>query len=322
MLETMYGDVSAWVWAAFIAGVAALLVVDLVLVHRHPHVIGAREAAIQSAAWVALALGFGVLLLVWRGSEMAGEYYAGYLIEKSLSIDNVFVWALIFVHFAVPGEFQHRVLFWGIFGAIVMRAVFIFGGVALLDSFEWLIYVLGVFLLVSAVRLLLRDESRINPNRHPFGRFVRGWAPAIAQLDGPRFFIRHGAVIVATPLLAVLLLVETTDLVFAVDSVPAVLGVSRNEFVVFTSNVLAILGLRALYFLFTALGARFAYLQQGMAVVLGFVGVKMLLSSVVDVPVGLSLAVIAMILTVSVLSSIWVRRGEETWPAPAEPARG
>jgi tellurite resistance protein TerC len=309
------GAVPAWAWAAFVTAVVALLLVDVLLVHRRPHAIGVREAAVQSAGWIAIAVGFGVLLLVWRGPEIAGEYYSGYLIEKSLSVDNVFVWALIFVHFSVPAAYQHRVLFWGIFGALVMRTAFIFGGVALLESFEWLVYVLGVFLLLTAVRLVLRDDSRMNPNRHPLGRFVRGWGPAIADLDGPRFLARHRGRLVVTPLLAVLLLVETTDLVFAVDSVPAVLGVSRDEFVVFTSNVLAILGLRALYFLLAALGARFAYLQQGMAVILGFVGVKMLLSGVVEVPVGMSLAVIAVILTVSVLSSVRVRRGEEVWPA-------
>jgi tellurite resistance protein TerC len=306
--------VPLWAWLAFLVGVTVLLVLDLRLLHRHPHALSAREAGLQTAAWIALGLAFGVVVLVWLGVEAGGEYFSAYLIEESLSVDNVFVWALIFAHFAVPAAYQHRVLFWGIFGAIVLRGAFILGGVALFERFDWVIYVFGAFLLVTAARLVLRDDSKIDPNRHPIGRLVHEWRPSIPELPGPVFVVRRGARWVLTPLFAVLLLVETTDLVFAVDSIPAVLGVTQDRFIAFTSNICAILGLRAIYFLLAALEARFAYLQQGMAVILGFVGLKMLLSEVVAIPVGLSLAVIAMVLTVSVLSSLRVRPAEEVWP--------
>jgi tellurite resistance protein TerC len=306
--------VPVWAWLAFLVGVTILLVLDLRVLHRHPHALTVREAAVQSAGWIGLGLAFGIVVLMWRGVEAGGEYFSAYLIEESLSVDNVFVWALIFAHFAVPAAYQHRLLFWGIFGAIVLRGAFILGGVALFERFDWVIYVFGAFLLVTAVRIVVRDDSKLDPNRHPIGRLVREWRPSISELPGPVFVVRQGARWVLTPLFAVLLLVETTDLVFAVDSIPAVLGVTQDRFVAFTSNICAILGLRAIYFLLAALQARFAYLQQGMAVILGFVGLKMLLSGAIVIPVGVSLAVIAIVLAVSVLSSLRVHPGEEVWP--------
>ena len=315
----MGAAVPLWAWLAFLGGVTILLLLDLRLLHRHPHALSTHEAAVQSAGWIALGLAFGVVVLLWRGVEAGGEYFSAYLIEESLSVDNVFVWALIFAHFAVPRAYQHRVLFWGIFGAIVLRGVFILGGVALFERFDWVIYVFGAFLLVTAVRLVVRDDSKLDPNRHPFGRLVHEWRPSISELPGPVFVVRRGVRWVLTPLFAVLLLVETTDLVFAVDSIPAVLGVTQDRFVAFTSNICAILGLRAIYFLFAALQARFAYLQEGMAVILGFVGLKMLLSGLIAIPVGLSLGVIAIVLAVSVLSSLRVRPGEEIWPDGTAP---
>jgi len=301
-------ETPVWIWAAFVAGILALLTVDLVLVQRRPHGLGAREAGVQTAYWIGLGVAFAGLVFAWRGGEAAGEYLSGYLIEKSLSADNVFVWALIFAHFSVPLAFQHRALFWGVMGALVMRGLFIFGGVTLLDRFDWVIYVFGAFLLLTAVRLVSRDDGKIDPNRHPLGRFIRERQVSMGELDEPRFLVRREGRIVATALFGVLLLIETTDLVFAVDSIPAVLAVSRDPFIVFSSNVFAILGLRAMYFLLAALNARFANLQQGMAVVLGFVGVKMLLTDVVHIPVGISLAVIATVLTVSMLSSLRSRQ--------------
>lgn len=308
-----------WVWPAFVAGIAALLAIDLLVVHRDPRPIGLRDAALQSAAWIALGLGFTLVILAWRGGTPAGQYLTGYLIEESLSSDNVFAWALIFAAFAVPREYQHRVLFWGIFGAVVLRGTFILGGVALIDRFEWLIPVLGGLLLVTAARLVIFDNSRLDPERNPFGRLFRRLVPTTTDLRGSRLLVRENGVWLATPLLSVLVLIETTDVVFAVDSVPAVLGVSHDAFIVFSSNVMAILGLRALYFLFGAAQARFTHLQQGMAVILGFVGIKMLVSSIVEVPVGMSLGVIALVLVVSMLSSLRVTPGEETWPGVEPP---
>jgi tellurite resistance protein TerC len=307
--------VALWIWLAFLAGVSVLLAVDVILVHRRPHAVGLREAGIQSAVWIGIGLGFALVVLAWQGPTPAGEYLSGYLIEKSLSSDNVFAWALIFTAFAIPREYQHRVLFWGVVGAVVMRGAFILGGVALVERFDWLLPVLGAFLLVGAARLLVLDNSRLDPERNPFGRLFRRVVPTTPELHGARFHVREHGVWMATPLLAVLVLIETTDIVFAVDSVPAVLGVSDDAFIIFSSNVLAILGLRALYFLFGAMQARFSHLQQGMAVILAFVGCKMLLTNVVEVPVGVSLVVIAVVLAVSVLSSLRVSPGEEVWPS-------
>jgi TerC family integral membrane protein len=306
--------VPTWTWVAFAAGITVLLVLDLRVLHRHPHALGVREAALQSAGWITLGLAFGVVVLAWRGSTLGGEYFSAYLIEESLSIDNVFAWALILAHFAVPPAFQHRVLFWGILGAIVLRVVFILGGVSLLECFDWIVYVFGAFLLVTAARLVFRDDSKLDPNRHPIGRLVHAWKPPISELSAPSFVLRRGGRAVLTPLFAVLLLVATTDVIFAVDSIPAVLGVTQDRFVAVTSNVFAVLGLRALFFLLAALQARFSYLQQGMAVILGLVGTKMLLSGVVEIPVGLSIAAILIVLGVSVLSSLRVHPGEEVWP--------
>ena len=297
-------DVPVWVWVAFTALVAALLLVDLLLVHRTAHVITTREAAIESAVWIAISLVFGLVVLVWQGGDAAGEYYAGYLIEKSLSIDNVFVWALIMSYFAVPQQFQFRVLFWGIFGALVLRAIFIFGGVALLERFSWIIYIFGAFLLYTAVKLLRPSHEEVHPEDNPLLKLVNKVVPSTTQYDGQKLFTLVNGKRLATPLLAVLIVVESSDVVFAVDSIPAILAVSREEFIVFSSNAFAILGLRALYFLLADLRNRFRYLQQGLAVVLAFVGVKMLISEAYHLPTFASLGVIALVLTVAIVASI------------------
>lgn len=297
-------DVPLWVWVAFTALVVALLLVDLLLIHRTAHVITTREAAIESAIWIALSLVFGLVILAWQGGAAAGEYYAGYLIEKSLSIDNVFVWALIMSYFAVPQKFQFRVLFWGIFGALVLRAIFIFGGVAILERFSWVIYIFGAFLLYTAVKLLRSGDEEVHPDDNPILRLVNKAIPSTTTYDGQKLFTHIDGKRLATPLLAVLIVVESSDVVFAVDSIPAILAVSREEFIVFSSNAFAILGLRALYFLLADLRNRFRYLQQGLAVVLAFVGVKMLISEVYHLPTYLSLGVIAVVLTVAIVASI------------------
>ena len=303
-------DVPLWVWGALVATLAVLLVADLLLVHRTAHAITFKEAAIESAVWISLGLAFGVVLLVWQGSGAAGEYLAGYLIEKSLSVDNVFVWAVIFSYFGVPPKYQFRVLFWGIFGALVLRAVFIFSGVALIERFDWILYVFGAFLVVTAVRIARHDESEIHPDKNPVLRLVRRIVPSTNEYDGQRLFTMRNGRRLATPLFAVLVLIETTDVVFAVDSIPAILAVSREQFIVFASNAFAILGLRALYFCLAGMRDRFRYLNVGLGVILGFVGIKMLVSGVFHFPTWASLAVIVSVLTVTIVASLRAERTE------------
>ena len=293
-----------WVWAAFAALVVVLLLVDLIVVHKDAHVVTTKEAAIESAVWISIGLAFGLVILLWQGGDAAGEYYAGYLIEKSLSIDNVFVWALVMSYFAVPQKYQFRVLFWGIFGALVLRAIFIFGGVAILERFSWVIYVFGAFLLFTAIRLLKPSHDDVHPEDNFILRMVNKVVPSTTEYDGQKLFTMKNGKRLATPLFAVLVVVESSDVIFAVDSIPAILAVSREEFIVFSSNAFAILGLRALYFLLADLRNRFRYLQQGLAVVLAFVGVKMLISEVYHLPTYLSLGVIAVVLAVAITLSI------------------
>lgn len=297
-------DVPLWAWGALVGTIAVLLIVDLLLVHRTPHVASFREAAVESAVWIALGVGFTFVVAAWAGSQAAGEYITGYLIEKSLSVDNVFVWAVLFSYFAVPREYQFRVLFWGIFGALVMRAMFIFAGVAALERFEWVLYVFGGFLLVTAVKIARHTDTEVHPERNPVLRLVRRVVPTTTDYDGQRMFTRRHGRLLATPLLVVLVLVETTDVVFAVDSVPAILAVSREPFIVFSSNAFAILGLRALYFLLAGMHGRFRYLNVGLGVILAYVGVKMLATELYHPPSWFSLAVIAAVLTVAIAASV------------------
>ena len=310
-------DVPLWIWAAFVALVAVLLIADLLLVHRTAHVISFKEAAIESSVWIAIGLSFTFVMLGWHGGQAAGEYLAGYLIEKSLSVDNVFVWAVIFSFFGVPREFQFRVLFWGIFGALVLRAIFIFAGVALIEQFDWVLYVFGAFLLYTAVRIARHEEAEVHPDRNIALRLVRRVVPSTNDYDGQKLFTRRNAKRLATPLFAVLILIETTDVVFAVDSIPAILAVSREQFIVFSSNAFAILGLRALYFLLAGAAGRFRYLNVGLGIILAFVGIKMLLTEVYHFPTWLSLVIIAGVLTVTIVASL---RAEARDPRPDEPA--
>ena len=297
-------DVPLWAWGAFVALVATLLVADLLLVHRTAHVITFKEAAIESAVWIAIGLSFTLVVLGWHGGQAAGEYLSGYLIEKSLSVDNVFVWAVIFSFFGVPREYQFRVLFWGIFGALVLRAIFIFAGVALIEQFEWILYVFGAFLLYTAVKIARHDEAEVHPENNIALKLVRKVVPSTSEYDGQKLFTRRTGRRLATPLFAVLILIETTDVVFAVDSIPAILAVSREQFIVFSSNAFAILGLRALYFCLAGMAGRFRYLNVGLGVILAFVGVKMLLTEVYHFPTWLSLAIIIGVLVVAVLASL------------------
>lgn len=301
-------DVPGWVWLALVGAIVVMLIVDLLLVHRTAHVITAKEATIESAVWISLGLAFGLVLLVWQGGQAGSEYYAGFLIEKSLSIDNVFVWAVIFSFFGVPREFQFRVLFWGIFGALVLRGIFIFAGVSLIERFDWVLYVFGAFLLYTAWKIAHHDESaQVDYNANPAIRLVRRAVPTTDRYDGQKLFTSQNGKRLATPLFAVLVLIEATDVVFAVDSVPAILAISREPFIVFAANAFAILGLRSLYFLLGGLQGKFRYLNVGLGVILAFVGVKMLLIGEpfeVHLPTYVSLGFIAVVLAIAILGSL------------------
>jgi tellurite resistance protein TerC len=297
-------EVAAWMWLAFLGLVAALLLADLFLFHREAHEISVREAAVTSALWIALGLSFSLAIWVFLGGAAAGQYLTGYVIEKSLSVDNVFVWAVILSYFAVPKAYQHRVLFWGVFGALVLRAVFIFAGVALLDAFDWMLFVFGAFLVVTAWRVARHDNEEIHPERNPVLKLMRRVVPVSSEYHGQRFWVKIDARRFATPLLVVLVLVEATDVVFAVDSIPAILAVTRSEFIVFTSNAFAILGLRALYFLLAGAADKLRYLNVGLGIILGFVGVKMIVSEWYHIPTLWSLGVIAVVLTITVSVSL------------------
>ncbi|MFM8303216.1 MAG: TerC family protein [Actinomycetota bacterium] len=297
-------QVDAWMWVAFLVLIAVLLLGDLVLFHREAHEISMREAGITSVFWIALGLSFSLAIWGLLGGPAAGQYLTGYVIEKSLSVDNVFVWAVILSYFAVPKAFQHRVLFWGVFGALVLRAVFIFAGVALLEAFGWMLYVFGAFLLFTAWRVATHDNQEIHPERNPVLRVMRRLIPVSSEYHGQKFWVKIDARRFATPLLVVLVLVEATDVVFAVDSIPAILAVTRSEFIVFTSNAFAILGLRALYFLLAGAADKLRYLNIGLGIILGYVGIKMLISDVYHMPTLISLGVIVAVLTVTVVVSL------------------
>jgi tellurite resistance protein TerC len=303
-------DVPIAVWVGFVALISCLLLFDLLLVHRTEHVISTKEAAIESAIWIALGVGFTGVMYLWHGGPAAGEYISGYLIEKSLSVDNVFVWALIMSYFAVPREYQFRVLFWGVFGALVLRFVFIFAGVELLDRFEWMLYVFGAFLLFTAWRILKQGDDEVHPDDNPVLKVVRRVVPSTTRYDGQNLFTRIDGKKLATPLLAVLIVIETSDVVFATDSIPAILAVSREQFIVFSSNAFAILGLRSLYFLLADLRDRFDYLQQGLAVILAFVGLKMIASDWYHIATWASLLFIALVLAISILVSWYFDKGD------------
>jgi tellurite resistance protein TerC len=302
-------SVPLWAWLAVLAAIVAMLAIDL-FAHRKAHVIGVKEAAGWSAFWVALGVGFGLLLFGIYGGEVAAQYYAGYVIEKSLAVDNVFVWAIIFSYFAVPREYQHRVLFYGVIGALVFRGAFIWAGSALIASFSWILYVFGAFLVLTGLKMLKSRNDHIDPERSLTLRLFRRWIPTTDDFVGQRFVIRQAGKWVATPLLAVLVLVEITDIVFAVDSIPAIFAVTQEPFLVFTANAFAILGLRAMYFLLADLIHRFVYLKLGLSIVLVWVGIKMLLLvDLYKIPTTLSLAVVLAIIAVSIGASLYRTRG-------------
>jgi tellurite resistance protein TerC len=306
-------DVGIWAWIGFLVLILFLLALDLFVFHKEAHEVSFREATKFSIFWISLGLAFGVVVYFWLGPQAGGEYLAGYLIEKSLSVDNIFVFALIFTYFGVPAMYQHRVLFWGILGALVFRALFIAGGAALLERFHFTIYVFGAFLVLTGIRMALHRDEEVHPERNPMLKLFRRVVPMTSEYHGQKFTVIDAGKRAATPLLAVLVLIETSDILFAVDSIPAIFAVTDDPFIVFTSNAFAILGLRALYFMLAGMIYRFVYLKIGLAVVLIYVGFKMLISTVYKIPIWTSLTFIAVAITVSIVASLRSTRG-----APAD----
>src|SRR5512147_1278257 len=301
---------SLWLWVGFNVFILVMLVLDLGVFHRKSHVVSLQESLAWTAVWVVLALAFNAGVWHYAGAQKALEFFTGYVIEKSLSVDNVFVFALLFSYFAVPAKYQHKVLFWGILGALVMRAIMIALGAALIAKFTWIIYVFGAFLILTGIKMVVKREEEIHPERNPVVRWFKKLMPVTADYREDRFFVRENGIRMATPLFLVLLLVEFSDLIFAVDSIPAIFAVTTDPFIVYTSNVFAILGLRSLYFALAGVMDKFHYLKIGLGAVLTFVGVKMLLAhTAYKIDTLVSLGVIACILAVSVfLSLLWPPR--------------
>ena len=306
-------SVPLWGWLAVLAVIVIMLLVDL-LAHRRAHVIEVREAAIWSAVWVALGVAFGGVVWAIYGADYGAQYFAGYVIEKSLAVDNVFVFAIMFSYFAVPREYQHRVLFYGVLGALVMRTLLIGAGATLIAEFSWILYVFGAFLVVTGWRMAVSRNSHSDPGNSRLVRVIRRVVPTTDDYHGQRFWIRQGGKWVATPLFTVLVLIEVTDVIFAVDSIPAIFAVTQESFLVITSNAFAILGLRSMYFLLADLIHRFVYLKLGLSAVLVWVGAKMLLLEVWKIPTLLSLGVVVLILTISVVASLRATRPTRTTP--------
>ncbi|HEU4578534.1 MAG TPA: TerC family protein [Polyangiaceae bacterium] len=304
-------------WAGFIGFVLALLAVDLGVFHKQSHEVSAKEAGIWSAVWVSLALAFAGGMWALSGPERALEFTTGYLIEKALAVDNIFVFVVLFSALSIPARYQHRVLFWGVMGALVMRAVFILIGGALLARFHWMLYVFGAVLAVTGIKLLLQREQEVHPENNPVVRWFQRIVPITPQLEGDRFSVVRDGRRYATPLLLALVAVEVSDLIFAVDSIPAIFAVTSDPFIVFTSNIFAILGLRSMYFLLAKIITKFAYLKVGLSFVLMFVGAKMLLADVYHLPILLSLGIIAAILGGSILVSLW--KAPRTPAPPSQP---
>ncbi|NUO80197.1 TerC family protein [candidate division KSB1 bacterium] len=293
-----------WMWIGFNVFVLAMLALDLGVFHRKAHEVKIKEALIWSGVWIALALVFNYGLYLWRGPQTALEFLTGYLIEKSLSVDNIFVFIMIFAYFKVPAVYQHKILFWGILGALVMRAIFIATGVTLIEKFHWVIYVFGAFLIITGIKMAVQKDKEIHPEKNPVLKLFRRFMPVSTQYVGDKFFIKQQDRRFATPLFVVLLLIETTDVIFAVDSIPAILAITTDPFIVYTSNVFAILGLRALYFALAGIMQLFHYLAYGLSAILVFVGAKMMLVDFYKLPIGIALGVVAGILTLSIAASL------------------
>jgi len=311
-----------WLWIGFNLFVLAMLALDLGVFHRKSHAISTKEAITWSVVWISLSLVFNAIIYFswdrmmpgssYTNSEAALAFFTGYLIEKSLSVDNIFVFILIFSFFAVPAAYQHRVLFWGILGALIMRGTLIAVGAVLLEKFHWIIYIFGAFLIYTGIRMARHQDEEVQPDKNPVVKFFRRFMPITENFEADKFFIRRAGTLMATPLFLILLIVESTDLVFAVDSIPAIFAVTREPFIVYTSNVFAILGLRALYFLLANVMDKFQYLKLGLSAVLTCIGVKMVIVDLYHIPVGISLIVVASILTISIVASLWKAKNSPT----------
>ncbi len=301
-------------WLVFTAVIVVMVAFDLFVLNRHAHVVAVREALLWTGFWISVALTFGAGVFVFMGTEPGVEYLTGYVIEKSLSVDNIFVFLIIFQYFAVPPHLQPKVLHWGIIGALVMRLAFILAGAALLEMFHWMILVFGALLLLTAFRLATQGEHEVHPERNPVIRVFRRFVPVASEYSGDRFFTRVNGKLFATPLFVVLLVIESTDVVFAVDSIPAIFAVTSDPFIVYTSNAFAILGLRALYFALAGVMDRFVYLRQGLIAILAFVGVKMIISDIYKIPSLISLAVVGSILILAAAASIIAQRRSPAVP--------
>jgi tellurite resistance protein TerC len=308
-------------WVLFLAFVAVLLALDLGVFHREAHAVSRKEALIWSCIWIGLSLLFNAGVFIVEGSDHGVEWLTGYLVEKSLSVDNIFLFIMIFSAFAVPPMYQHRVLFWGILGALFMRGALIAVGAAVLDALHFAIYVFGAFLIVTGIRFLVAEEKPPNIEANPFVRLARRFFPVTSDYEGQRFFVRKEGILYLTPLFLVLLLIESTDLIFALDSIPAIFAITDDTFIIFTSNVFAILGLRALYFVLNGYLTGLAYLKPALAAILVFVGSKMIAEEWVHISPLISLGVIVGILSVAIAASIW-RRDEEGHALPQQPTSG
>jgi len=296
-------DQSALLWLGFNLFVILMLALDLGVFHRKTHVVSVREALTWTGIWITLALFFNLFIFYSFGEEKAVEFFTGYLIEKSLSVDNIFVIILIFSYFQVPDEYQHKVLFWGILGALVMRAIFIFSGIELIHRFHWLVYIFGGFLIFTGIKMLVSDDSKIEPEKNPLIKLARRVFSVTESFEGSKFFTKKKGKTWATPLFLVVILIEATDLIFAVDSIPAILAISEDPFIVYTSNVFAILGLRSLYFALSGIEKYFHYLKFGLSAILVFVGVKMCIVDFYKIPVEISLIVIVFVLAIAMIAS-------------------
>lgn len=296
-------------WIVFNVFVLGMLAMDLGVFHRKAHAVSIKEASIWSLVWVTLAMVFNLGIYFYWGQEKALEFLTGYVIEKSLSVDNLFVFLMVFQYFNTPSEYQHRVLFWGILGALILRAIFIATGSALLSNFHWMIYVFGAFLVFTGIKMYFQGDEKIEPDKNPIVRLFARWVPVAKEYHGQHFFIRREDKLCATLLTLVLIVVETTDVIFAVDSIPAIFAITQDPFIVYTSNVFAILGLRALYFMLAGVMNMFVYLKVALSFVLCFVGAKMMLIDVYKIPIGTSLGVIGGTLLISVIASLLVQRG-------------
>lgn len=298
-------------WTLFLLFVFFMLALDLGVFHRRAHAISTREAAIWSAVWVTISLLFNAWIWQEHGAAKGVEFFTGYLIEKSLSVDNIFVFLVLFQYFRIEPRYQHRVLFWGIFGALVMRGVMIAAGVVLIARFHWILYIFGAFLVWAGIKMLFHKAQDIHPEHNPVFKLARKFLPVTQNYVGQKFFVREGGIWRVTPMFLVLLVVETTDLAFALDSIPAIFGITRDPFIVFSSNVFAILGLRAMYFLLAAAIPYFRYLNYGLSLVLVFIGVKMLIEKWLPIPTGLSLAIVGSMLAIAVAASLLTAKPEE-----------